>query len=143
MGHRVGLPPGAPTNEYHWEQMMSSFNARLRLTGESRIILGVLVDVADGSITVTSAQREIATWSLDEIEVRQLVDGFHIIHGDQEVVLGVTEPIGFASAVGADGSARTTSAKAPVIEADTGGRRDMPSVGAPRLGFLNRLAQVS
>lgn len=122
---------------------MSSFNARLRLTGESRIILGVLVDVADGTITVTSAQREIATWSLDEVEVRHLVDGFHIIRGDEEVVLGLTEPTGFASAVGAERAARATSPEIPLIEGEPGGRQDMPAVGGPRLGIRNRLAQVS
>lgn len=143
MGPREALPLGAPANEYHWEQMMSSFNARLSLTGESRIILGVLVDVADGTMTVTSAQREIATWTLDEIEVRHLVDGFHIIRGDEEVVLGLTEPVGFASAVGAEKAAREMSPELPVIEGETGDRRDTPAVGGSRLGILNRLAQVS
>lgn len=122
---------------------MSSFNARLRLTGESRIILGVLVDVADGTVKVTSAQREIATWGLDEIEVRHLVDGFHVIHGDEEVVLGVTEPIGFATAVGAERSAREMSPRIPVIEGEPGGRREISAVGGSWLGILNRLAQVS
>jgi len=113
------------------------------MTGESRVILGVLVDVADGTITVTSAQREIATWSLDEIEVRHLVDGFHIIRGDEEVVLGVTEPIGFASAVGAERAARATSPEVPMIEGGPGGRPDMPAMGGSWLGIRNRLAQVS
>ena len=90
---------------------MSSFSARLRLPGYSRILLGVLVDVTDETISVTSAGREIARWGLDEIDISNLPDGFHIKGSKAEVVLGVTEPTRFASALGL-GSDPTPSAPA-------------------------------
>lgn len=87
--------------------MRSSFSARFQISGESRILLGVLVDVDAESITVTSANREIVRWSLDEIEVSHLPDGFHIRGANEEGVLSVTEPTGFASAVGVAGYGST------------------------------------
>lgn len=79
---------------------MSSFSARLWITGQSRILLGVRVDVTDDDITITSADREVARWSLDEIDINRSSDGFHINGDGKELVLGVTESSQFASAVG-------------------------------------------
>lgn len=100
---------------------MPSFSARLRKTGQSRILLGVLVDVTDETITVTSADREVAKWSLDEIDISHLPDGFHINCDGEEVVLGVTESNRFASALGV--GARHERSAAPGI-----GRRSRESL---------------
>jgi hypothetical protein len=70
------------------------------LTGQARIHLGVLVDVSDESITFTSAGREVARWSLDEVAIDHRPDGFHISAAGEEVVLGVTEASRFASELG-------------------------------------------
>jgi len=79
---------------------VSSFNARLRLPGQSRIPLGVEVDVTDERITLTSGDREVAKWSLEKIDVSHLSDGFHIKVDGEEVVLSVVEPARFASELG-------------------------------------------
>jgi hypothetical protein len=92
--------------------LMSSFSARLRIAGESRILLGVLVDVTDETITATFADSEVASWSLDEVDISYLSDGFHISAAGEETVIGVTEPRRFASALGF-GSGRSDTGVAP------------------------------
>lgn len=79
---------------------MSAFNARLRLPGQSRIPLGVEVDISDERITLTSGERKVAQWSLAEIDVDYLSDGFHITADGEEVVLSVVESSQFASELG-------------------------------------------
>jgi hypothetical protein len=91
---------------------MSSFSARLRIAGQSRILLGVLVDVTDETITATFAASEVASWSLDEVDISYLSDGFHISAAGEEAVIGVTEPSRFASALGF-GHGRTDTGEAP------------------------------
>lgn len=90
---------------------MSSFNARLRLPGQSRIPLGVEVDVTDERITLTSGEREVAKWSLEKIDVSHLSDGFHITVDGEEVVLSVVEPARFASELGVVAPAPTPRAR--------------------------------
>lgn len=79
---------------------MSSYNARLRLPGQSRIPIGVEVDISDERITLRTGDREVARWSLETIDVSLLADGFHIVVDGEEVVLSVTEPGRFASELG-------------------------------------------
>lgn len=89
----------ATADRIRYGELMSSFSARLQMTGQSRILLGVLVDVTDESVTATFANNEVARWSLDQVEIRHLPDGFHISRAGEEAVLGVTEPGRFASAL--------------------------------------------
>lgn len=79
---------------------MSEFSARLRLPGQSRIPLGVEVDVSGERITLSSGERTVARWNLEDIEVQYLSDGFHIQADEEKVVLSVTEPSRFASELG-------------------------------------------
>lgn len=80
--------------------MITTLIARLWMTDRTKILLGVLVDVTQDSITITSNHGEIARWRLDQIDVRHQRDGFHITHHGQEAVLGVTDPGRLASALG-------------------------------------------
>jgi hypothetical protein len=60
----------------------------------------VEVDISDELITLNSGDRKVAQWSLKEIDIDYLSDGFHIRADDEEVVLSVTESNRFASALG-------------------------------------------
>ena len=76
-----------------------SFDARLRLPG-SRLPLGVEVDILHERMTVTSGERTVAQWPLERLEVTRRPDGFHIKVDGEELVLAVSDPNGFAKAVG-------------------------------------------
>jgi hypothetical protein len=79
---------------------MSSFSARLRMPGRSRLPLGVEVDISHDRITLTAGDRMVAGWSLGEIEVVTLSDGFHIKVDGEEIVLDVADPTRFATELG-------------------------------------------
>ncbi len=76
---------------------MSSFNARLRLPGQTRLPLGVEVDIGHERMTLTAGERTVAVWALEELDVTALSDGFHIKVDGEEVVLNVAESTKFAS----------------------------------------------
>lgn len=82
---------------------MSSFNARLRLPGRSRLPLGVEVDIFHERMTMTAGDRTVAAWPLDRLEVVSLSDGFHIKVDGEEMVLSVTDSKRFASELGIGG----------------------------------------
>ena len=79
---------------------MSSFDGRLHMPGYSRIPLGVAVDISDERLTLISGERKIGDWSLRDVEVAAMSDGFHIKVDDEEVVLSVTESDRFESELG-------------------------------------------
>ncbi|MGA7228667.1 MAG: hypothetical protein WA726_02670 [Acidimicrobiia bacterium] len=78
---------------------MTSFDARLRLVGQPGFPLGVVVDLTGHRLTVMVDDNELASWSLDDIEISQGSDGFHIEAEGEEVVLNVNERIRFATEV--------------------------------------------
>lgn len=92
---------------------MSTFTARLRLPGQSRIPLGVEVDVSEEAVTLTNGDRRLAIWDLRKIDVDYLADGFHIKVDDEEVVLSVSEPARFASELGVTAHRPAPRPKAP------------------------------
>jgi len=79
---------------------MTSFDARLRLLGQSGMPLGVEVDLNDGRMMITSDGKEVANWPLDDIRVVVRSDGFHFEAEGEEVILNVTDTRGFASEIG-------------------------------------------
>lgn len=79
---------------------MSSFNARLRLPGRSKIPLGVEVDICHERMTLTSGDRTVAVWPLADLDVATRSDGFHIRVDGEEVVLNVAESTRFAAELG-------------------------------------------
>lgn len=93
-------------------ERVSSYNARLRLPGQSRIPLGVEVDISGELITLHAGERKVAQWSLKRIDVDYLPDGFHIRSNDEEIVLSVTESARFASELGVAPTQSTPRASA-------------------------------
>ncbi len=79
---------------------MSSFNARLRLPGRTKLPLGVEVDIRHERMILTAGDRTVATWPLDEIVVASHSDGFHIKVDGDEVILHVTDSTRFATELG-------------------------------------------
>lgn len=87
---------------------MASFDARLRLVGQPGFPLGVVVDLTGKQMTVTVDGQQLASWSLEEVEVSQGSDGFHVEAEGEEVVLNVNEKARFATEI------RSRSRRAPV-----------------------------
>jgi hypothetical protein len=79
---------------------MSTFTARLRLPGHTRLPLGVEVDILHERMTLTAGDRTVANWPLEELEVASLFDGFHIKVGDEEMILNVADSKRFATELG-------------------------------------------
>ncbi|MFP3915158.1 MAG: hypothetical protein ACLFWM_09805 [Actinomycetota bacterium] len=79
---------------------MSTFHGRLRVEGDTGSEIGVAIDLDGERMKVAAGDIEIADWSLDEIRVAALVDGFHVRAEGEEVVLEVEEDGRFAIDLG-------------------------------------------
>lgn len=79
---------------------MSTFEGRLRVEGDAGPELGVAIDLDGERIRVKAGDVEIADWSLDEIRVAALIDGFHVRAEGEEVVLEVDDDGRFAIDLG-------------------------------------------
>jgi hypothetical protein len=79
---------------------MTSFDARLRLLGQSGLPLGVEVDLDGERMKVTAGDNVLADWLLDDITISIHADGFHIKAEGEEIVLNVSDQAAFASIVG-------------------------------------------
>lgn len=74
---------------------MPSFDARLRLPGQTKIPVSVVVDISDERLKFTSGERSIGDWPLDQVSVVSLPDGFHLKVEGEEIVLNVSDPNAF------------------------------------------------
>jgi len=79
---------------------VSSFDARLRLPGQAKLPLGVVVDISHERITLTSGDRKVAGWLIEDVDIASRSDGFHIRVDNEELVLNVTDPAKFAIELG-------------------------------------------
>lgn len=77
-----------------------SFDARLRVPGQARLPINVGVDVDDEMIRFTSGGKPLGDWPQEKVEVEVQSDGFHLTFDGEEIVLTVTDPAGFARALG-------------------------------------------
>ena len=81
---------------------MGSFEARLRVIGQSGFPLPVVVDLTDEQLTVTTDSGRIADWTIAEIDISARGDGFLIEAEGEEVLLNVTDSNRFAVELGRD-----------------------------------------
>lgn len=58
-----------------------------------------MVDLTDKQMSVIVDGQQLASWSLEEIEVAQSSDGFHIEVEGEEVILNVNERVRFATEI--------------------------------------------
>ena len=79
---------------------MTAFDGRLRLLGDTSDAIGVLIDLSDESMVLSTESRHLAEWRFDQIRVFSLPDGFHIRSNDEEVVIHVSDSPRFASELG-------------------------------------------
>jgi len=77
-----------------------SFDARLRLPGRTRLPLNVVVDVADERMVIISGKEHLGEWALDGLSMDSRPDGFHLTLDQEEIILTVTDPAGFAQLLG-------------------------------------------
>jgi hypothetical protein len=95
---------------------MSSFAARLRMPGRSRLPLGVEVDISRERMTLTAGDREVGDWALDQLDIDSRLDGFHITVDDEEMILDVTDSTRFAIEVGIAGRRRASLVETPALD---------------------------
>lgn len=78
---------------------MPSFDARLRIVGQLGFPLGVVVDLIGQRMSLLVDGDELANWALDEIQIEQQPDGFHVVAEGEEIVLNVYDRARFASEI--------------------------------------------
>lgn len=121
-----------------------SFEARLRVPGQARLPINVGVEIADELITFTSGDKPLGEWPQAKVEVEIKSDGFHLRYDGEEIVLTVTDPSGFARALGVS---RNHPHKAAGIETITSSGAlavHTEQNGAPRgNGLSGRLKGIS
>lgn len=79
---------------------MTSFDARLRIVGESGFPLGVEVDLTGERMLLTADGKPIADWALEDIQIFPTPSGFRIDAEGESVILNVTNGDKFADEIG-------------------------------------------
>jgi hypothetical protein len=104
---------------------MSSFDARLRLPGNTRLPLAVEVDISQERMRLTSGEETVADWPLEGLEIVARSDGFHITTDEEKVVLSVGESSRFAKELGLPPK---PVRRPSVAKADRGSPTELPAV---------------
>lgn len=116
---------------------MPSFDARLHLPGRTRLPLNVVVDVSDERMVIISGREHLGEWALEGLLMDSRPDGFHLTLDQEEIILTVTDPAGFAELLGKQ-----------QVNDDYGGRRVVVSPrpehddNGKRKGISGRLHEV-
>ena len=76
---------------------MPSFDARLHLPGRTRLPLNVVIDVSEERMVIISGREHLGEWALDGLLMDSRPDGFHLTLDQEEIILNVTDPAGFAA----------------------------------------------
>lgn len=120
-----------------------SFDARLRVPGQARLPLNVAVEVADDMIRFTNGGKSLGEWPQARVEVEVQPDGFHLTIDNEEIVLTVTDPSGFAAALGV-GAGRRDRAAGDGVAKDGGVAILGEQIGAAKgNGLSGRLGSLS
>lgn len=85
---------------------MSSFDAKLRVPGHTRLPVSVVVDISDEVLSVTTGDKPLGDWPLSSLHFSAQSDGFHVRLDNQDVVLAVDDSARFALELGAAGQHR-------------------------------------
>src|SRR5690554_3175323 len=88
------------TNRAVWEVYVSKFEGKLRVQGDEAPPIGIEIDLDGERMRLNSNGVEVANWSLEEIRVAALPDGFHVRAEGEEVVLEVFDDGRFAIDLG-------------------------------------------
>ena len=79
---------------------MSSYEGLLSVLGDNGPALDVSIDLTDARFRLSSGDAQLGDWSMNEIRVNALPDGFHLRAEGEEVVITVTEDAEFAVELG-------------------------------------------
>ena len=79
---------------------METFDASLRMPGESGPGLHVLVDLTDETIALRANSGDLGYWPRSAVRINALEDGFHLRADGEEVILDITADAQFALACG-------------------------------------------
>ena len=79
---------------------MSAYEGRLRIEGDPQPPVSVEVDLTDERMRVSSGDVDVADWSLDDIRIEALADGFHVRAEGEEIILEIPEDGRFAIELG-------------------------------------------
>lgn len=79
---------------------MSTYEASLRMLGESGPGLPVVVDLRDDRLEIRSGDVEIGDWSRNEVRVNADTDGIHLRAEGEEIVLDLAKDAEFAVEIG-------------------------------------------
>lgn len=82
---------------------MSSFDARLRVPGHTKLPVSVVVDISGETLIVTTGDKRLGEWPLTGLHFSAQSDGFHVRLDDQDVVLAVDDSTRFALELGSAG----------------------------------------
>lgn len=79
---------------------MSSYEGQLQIEGEEIEPTPVILDLTDGRLIMSVGQEEVADWSRDDMRIRPMPDGFHILADGESIILDVTDEAKFAVELG-------------------------------------------
>jgi hypothetical protein len=79
---------------------MTDYEGVLRTPTERDTAIRVVIDLTEERLRLRTTDTEIADWSLDEIRVNALPDGFHVKAEGEEIILDLTKDAEFAVALG-------------------------------------------
>lgn len=78
---------------------MSHFDARIRLPGQTRLPVSVVIDISDQRIRFLKDDKPLGDWALDEVEVDVRADAIYLTVNEEVIALSVTDTAGFANAL--------------------------------------------
>lgn len=79
---------------------MTSFDGRLRLPGQTKLPVGVVVDISNDRMKLTTGDRVLGDWPLKKVNASAAVDGFHLDLDGEAIVLNMVDPASFAFELG-------------------------------------------
>lgn len=79
---------------------MADFEGVLRTPAKRDTAIRVVIDLNGERLRLRSGDTEIANWSLGEIRVNALTDGFHVKAEGEEIILDLVQDAEFAVALG-------------------------------------------
>ena len=79
---------------------MADFEGVLRTPTKRDTAIRVVIDLTGERLRLRSGDAEIADWSLDEIRVNALSDGFQVKAEGEEIILDLAQDAEFAVALG-------------------------------------------
>ena len=79
---------------------MSSFDARLRIPGQTKVPVGIVVEISEEGLAIRTGEKVIAEWPHTSVKASVIDDGFHIKVDGEEMILTVEDSKGFAAELG-------------------------------------------